>query len=146
MKKIILLLLVGLSFSSCVVLQEIKDLNYQKVINNLNQNKEELYVKSNKWMVTVFNNADNVIQFSDKESGTLTGKYLVEGTISYIGSTPIDNRVFAILTIEVKDNRAKIAIDINKGGRAADLVKIKEDINNLMNDFEKAIRENKEDW
>lgn len=84
-------------------------------IFELEGSKNDLYVRSNKWMVENFNNAKSVIQFSDKEAGVVAGKYLI-GTVgsmgtglasSYVGPT---KDVFAIITIDVKDNAAKISL------------------------------------
>ena len=39
--------------------------------------KDENYVLANEWMVETFNNAESVIQFTDKESGTVRGNILL---------------------------------------------------------------------
>lgn len=148
MKKIILLLSV-ITLSSCALLQNIplEDLKQSKIIEDLKQSKSELYVKANNWMVNAFNDAENVIQFSDKDSGTLTGKYLVTGGLFYLEGIPVDSRVFAIIKMELKDNRANISIEMPNGSRATNpqIIDIRRKISLLIIDFEKSLRTNK-DW
>lgn len=72
--------------------------------------KDELYVKANKWMVTAFNNAKSVIQFSDKEAGVVTGKYLIGQTSTSAGYYQQQSDIFALITVEVKDGATKITL------------------------------------
>jgi len=147
MKKIILLAVITLS--SCVLVQNIpsEDLKQSKIIEDLKQSKSELYVKANNWMVNAFNDAESVIQFSDKDSGTLTGKYLVTGGLTYLSGIPMDSRVFAIIKMKLKDNRANISIEMPNGSRATNpqIIDIKKKVSLLIIDFEESLRTNK-DW
>ena len=71
--------------------------------------KKDLYVRANNWMVNVFNNADSVIQFSDKDSGTISGRFLLGRiTSGFQGSAP--RSAYAVLKIDVKDEAARITI------------------------------------
>lgn len=119
MRKILLLILVSTTLMSCGGYQQIKTTNVSvppiEEVINLEGSKNDLYVRANKWMVENFNNAKSVIQFSDKEAGVVAGKYLI-GTVgsmgtglasSYVGPT---KDVFAVITIDVKDNAAKITL------------------------------------
>lgn len=118
MKRILLLLLVSTTLVSCgsyqVTTTDVAVPPTEEVFT-LEGEKNDLYVRANKWMVENFNNAKSVIQFSDKEAGVVAGKYLI-GTVgsmgtglasSYVGPT---KDVFAIITIDVKDNAAKITL------------------------------------
>ena len=40
------------------------------------QTKKQIFDKANKWAVKVFNNADAVIEYSNFETGTISGKYI----------------------------------------------------------------------
>ena len=148
MKKIILLVAV-ITLSSCALMQNIpsEDLKQSKIIEDLKQSKTELYLKANNWMVGVFNDAENVIQFSDKDSGTLTGKYLVNGGLIYLDGIPMDSRIFAIIKMKLKDNRANISIEMPTGSRATNpqIIDIKRKVSLLIIDFEESLRTNK-DW
>lgn len=80
----------------------------------LEGNKDELYVRANKWMVQIFNNAKSVVQFSDKESGVVSGKYLM-GSVGKVAKTAYampgsDEDIFAIIGIDLKDGAAKITL------------------------------------
>lgn len=75
--------------------------------------KDELYVKANAWMVSAFNNAKSVIQYQDKEAGTIMGKYLMHGGIgtqTLGGTTTTSEEIYAIIEIRIKDNKAKLDI------------------------------------
>ena len=73
--------------------------------------KGELYLKAHKWMTEIFNNAESVIQHSDKEEGAIMGKYLMFGeTKSGMYGTMVDSRVYATIDIRVKDNKARIEV------------------------------------
>lgn len=112
MNKYISYTLLLLLFGSCITYQTVQfNEPFQKTWDNLNESKETLFVKSNNWMIQTFNDAESVIQFSDKEEGVITGKYLMFGNIvrgSYGASA--DTRVYAIIKIQVKDNKARITI------------------------------------
>jgi len=106
-------LLVFSALSSCVSSRQILEKpepRTESFTNNLD--KDSNYVLANEWMVETFNDAESVIQFTDKESGTVKGKYLIrEGftsTSPYIAS--IEPK-YAIITIRVKDNSCRIEID-----------------------------------
>jgi len=78
--------------------------------------KNEAFVIANSWMVETFNDAESVIQFSDKEAGIIKGKYLMRGTLRTVtglyGTTSTsDSRVYAIITIQVKEGLTKISIN-----------------------------------
>lgn len=114
MKKLLQLFLIIL-LPSCVATKPLqlsyKDYTVEKEILS-NKSKNDLFVIANSWMVETFNSATNVIQFSDKEAGMIKGRYLMGGSITP-GSTYVaesDNRVFAIITVQVKDSLTKIII------------------------------------
>jgi hypothetical protein len=81
------------------------------VIKVEGKDKNQLYIDSNNWMVKAFNNAKSVIQFSDKENGVVTGKYLLS-TNGMEGDkiVQVPAEIYAIINIQVKDNAAKITI------------------------------------
>jgi len=146
------LALLILTFQSCAVITtESKPVT--KVVNVEDATKTELYVRANNWMVSAFNNAESVIQFTDKETGTITGKYLL-GTITQANQYGPANRAFAIIQIQVKDGASKITItpDSFKYAKGNPYTlytgeKAEEDINALMVSFEKAIKQKEDnDW
>ncbi len=76
--------------------------------------KGELFIKSNQWMGKAFTNGKSVIQLQDKQGGKITGKYLLHGEFgirSPYGFIQQSPDAFALITIFVKDNTAKIVIE-----------------------------------
>ena len=113
--------------------------------------KNELYVRANNWMVETFKDAKSVIQFADKESGTVTGKYLlgaITGGTRYQSAT----YVYALIKVQVKDGAAKITITPDsfrylKSYTLYSREKAQNDIQLLMDSFERAIKkEESNDW
>jgi hypothetical protein len=155
MRKLLLLPVLTvliLSLQSCAVITtESKPVT--KVVNIEDATKNELYVRANNWMVGAFNNAESVIQFTDKETGTITGKYLL-GTVTQASQYGAANRAFAIIQIQVKDGASKITItpDSFKYAKGNPYTlytgeKAQEDINALMTSFEQAIKQKEDkDW
>lgn len=109
MKKISILFLI-LVLSSCTGMMGITGpdatvsaLSYSNVTEFPDIDKNTLYVESNKWAVDAFNDAESVVQFQDKESGVIKGKYsstFKNGIYNYSTRTTFE--------IAVKDNKIKI--------------------------------------
>lgn len=81
------------------------------VFDSLDATKNDLFVRANDWMVSTFSDATSVIEYSDKEAGTIIGKYLLSGVVK-VGAygSSVDTRVYAKIDIRVKDNKAKVTI------------------------------------
>jgi hypothetical protein len=150
--SIIILIITGLTFKSCAVIKtESKPVT--KVIQIENAEKNKPYVKANNWMVSAFNNAESVVQFTDKESGTITGKYLL-GTVTDASQYGAANRVFAIINIQVKDGASKITVTPESFQYAKGNIytlyteeKANSDVNALIASFEDAmVKETADDW
>lgn len=109
----LLILLVFFGVSSCTVQRKALESPPAKVQNVENElDKNENYIKANEWMVETFNNAESVIQFTDKEAGIIKGKYVMrEGVTSssaYAASIPAFS---VIITLRVKEGASRIEID-----------------------------------
>jgi hypothetical protein len=137
MKKFLslsVLVIMVISFQSCAISQfEGKD--EVRIVKIEHSNLNELYVRANNWMVETFNNAESVIQFSDKESGTISGRYL----LGYL--TQNSGRVFATIKIQVKDGAAKITVSPESFQYAVGMsyytgIDAENDVENLLNEFE----------
>lgn len=108
----ILRVFAALSLVSCMSTIRLIDKPSDVIKNSENnENKNANYVKANEWMVQAFNNAESVIQFTDKESGVIKGRYAmkmgVTSTSPYVSNTPAFT---AIITIRVKDKASRIEI------------------------------------
>jgi hypothetical protein len=84
---------------------------FVKVYENIDGDKQQLYLRANDWMVSMFNDAESVVQYSDKEEGVIIGRYLFHGGINsgFYGMS-VDYRIFAKINITLKDGRARIEI------------------------------------
>ncbi len=120
-------------------------------VDNVSQN--DLYVRANNWMVGAFNNAKSVVQFSDKESGTITGKYYLSAITTANQYGP-GSDAYALINIQVKDGASKITItpekfDYMKGNMYTlyNEETAKKQVEGLITSFEDAIQlEDKSDW
>lgn len=155
MRKLLLLTVLTASFlslQSCAVITT-EGQPVSRVIQVENAKKNELYVKANNWMVSAFNDAESVVQFTDKESGTITGKYLL-GTVTAANQYGPANRAFAIIKIQVKDGSTKITVTPESFKYAKGNIytlyteeDAKSDVNNLIASYEEAIKKEEDnDW
>lgn len=109
----IALALLAIIINSCAPLKTIMiEEPFIKVYDDLEASQNELFLKANEWMVATFKDAESVIQYSDKEEGTLLGKYLMFGEIRQgLYNVTTDTRIYAKIDIRVKDNKARISIE-----------------------------------
>lgn len=111
LKNTLLVLLIAINFS-CM---SVKTLAYEgeplTETIELNSNKDSNYVKANEWMVETFGDAESVIQFVDKEAGIIKGKYMMYQGQKASQYSPSVQSYFAMITIRVRDNAAKIEVD-----------------------------------
>ncbi len=122
MKKLLLLAIVFVSsamLTSCVTSKKLLDSPPQKTKTIENEfNKDSNFIKANEWMVETFNDAESVIQFTDKEAGIVKGKYVMKKgsvTAGLYGGTNTTDPFYAIITIRTKDNACRIEIDPPSG-------------------------------
>jgi len=113
-------LIIGILFvstlliGSCATMVQVQ-MEHKTLTIQVEQSKDELYIKANNWMVENFNDAKSVIQFSDKEAGVITGKYLMKSILKYSNvmdkNSAYHDDIFAIIKIIVKDGASKITIN-----------------------------------
>lgn len=78
---------------------------FEKIIEVPNKSKADIYISTNTWFVENFNSAESVIEFQDKESGKIMGKYV------YIYMDGIYNQmVKQIISIDIKDGKVRLFI------------------------------------
>jgi hypothetical protein len=157
MKKLMIMsfMLVGLvGLQSCGSIKIVEAKSIEKVVKLVDKPQEDLYIRANTWMVENFNNAESVIQFSDKPNGIVTGKYLLssKGVIGSGMSAAWEN-VYAIIKIQVKDNAAKITITPDSFGeysmnpQAYSGQQAQTDVNKLITSFSDSIGKTEStDW
>ncbi|MCJ7758540.1 MAG: DUF4468 domain-containing protein [Gillisia sp.] len=103
----VLLLILG--FQSCGSLTTSNNTPVVKVVPVVNDSQNDLYVRANIWMVGAFNDAKSVVQFKDKKSGTITGKYYLSPIWNANDHGPVQD-AYALIMIQVKDGASKITI------------------------------------
>ncbi|WOE32745.1 MULTISPECIES: DUF4468 domain-containing protein [unclassified Acinetobacter] len=116
MKKILgLCLVVGLGLGGCVTMPTPTDKKMNdlvEVIEVPNKTKDQIFEGSKIWIAQSFKSANNVIQYADKDSGSIIGK----GNIQYPCDGFIDcgafgnDKVNFTIKIDSKDNKARVAI------------------------------------
>lgn len=162
-KKYLLTLFVALStmFTSCVSTKKLLDSPPPKTKTIENKaTKNSNFIKANEWMVETFNDAESVIQFTDKEAGIVKGKYIMRKgsvTAGLYGTSTTVEPFYAIITIRVKDKACRIEIDPPSGmytqkamdveyGFTPEQFNLETDV--LLADFEKAMlsKSVNEDW
>jgi hypothetical protein len=122
MKKVLFLMLSVLIMTSCAVYMQSTTLEpFIKVIE-VDATQNELFVRANLWMVQTFRDAKSVIQYTDKDEGTLGGKYYMLTAYSYqatgsVGEYVIMSRqrdeeydIYATIMIRIKGSRCSISI------------------------------------
>lgn len=114
MKKVILVLVVAMSVMSCISTKSVASPEPMSSNVVTQDDKDTNFIKANEWMVEQFNNAESVIQFADKEAGIIKGKYLMkEGFYQPRSQYTAEVKTpptYAVITLRVKDNKARIEI------------------------------------
>lgn len=70
------------------------------------KDKDTLFRDSNIWMADIFNSAENVVEYLDKEEGIILGKFYLSSDTLSIGTF----RDKCKLKIEVKENKVRIKV------------------------------------
>jgi hypothetical protein len=107
MKRVLLVFsLVMVFFLACATsgAKVAEPVTYSEIVDVTGVSQSVLYTKANMWFVDAFRSARSVIQFSDKESGVIKGKY--------IGSRFMTGMYFcqisSTITVEVKEGKYQI--------------------------------------
>ena len=109
MRKLLLLPFIFLLYS-CNMTQVVHESVEQSIIVELpNKSHAESYVAANNWMISIFFNAESIIQFTDKESGTISGRYQI-GQVYAGQAGNLPQFVYAILKVEIKDEKVRLTI------------------------------------
>lgn len=106
---LVIILLSVIFFSSCGIMAGTKAspemMTFEKIIDIPGKEKNELYINANSWFVENFNSAESVIEFQDKESGKIMGKYVYTYNEGMYYHT-----VRQVISIDLKDEKVRITI------------------------------------
>ena len=100
-----IVLLIVISLISCAPTKVAVNFDAPIVkVYNVKDTQDGLYIKANRWMISIFKDARSIIQFSDKAEGIIMGKYL-------LASNPFTGQmVYAMIEVTVKENKARISV------------------------------------
>lgn len=120
MKKIILCSVMGMmvALGGCAGMPEMTQTQQampeiSQIIEVPNKPKDKIFEESKVWIAQSFKSANNVIQYSDKETGSIIGK----GNIQYPCDGFIDcttfgeDRINFTIKIDTKDGKARVTIN-----------------------------------
>lgn len=96
-------------FSSCQSARTLTDAEnrYQKVIEIPDTSKDELYLMTNDWLISILNSAKSVIEYTDVEKGIIIGKM---NSSLPIGAMNLPVTTNFQIKVEVKDNKARFTL------------------------------------
>ena len=115
MKRILMLGVLGFGLVGCMTMPTPTDKKMEDVIEVIdvpNKTKDQIFEDSKIWIAQSFKSANNVIQYADKETGSIIGK----GNIQYPCDGFIDcgafgnDKVNFTIKIDSKDNKARVGI------------------------------------
>lgn len=108
-KSVFGVLVIGLLFSSCATsgTKVTEPVIFSEVVDVAGASKDTLYTKANMWFVDAFRSAESVIQFSDKGSGVIKGKYIGDTVMAGIYICKLSSTV----TVEARDGRYRILFE-----------------------------------
>ena len=107
MKKILFVCFVfSFCFISCATTDPAltNSTTFSEIVDVAGASSADIYTRINLWFVDAFKNAGSVIEFSDKDSGIIKGKYLFRGND---GPYPYDCQ--STITVETKDEKYRIS-------------------------------------
>ena len=83
-----------------------EDKTFQKIITFEGMSKNAIFYLANLWAVENFNDADSVIEYSNKEVGLISGKFIYHFKIDTYKGNWVD-AAKCILQIEIKEGKRK---------------------------------------
>jgi len=86
------------------------------VIENIQGNKDDIYVKVKNYFARVYMDANSVIQTDDKTAGVIVGKGYYSEFFSYTANLiiPVTYSTYHVLRVDVKDGRVRIICSANE--------------------------------
>ena len=105
------LLLVGTIFLGCAgnyTLME-DNIEFQRVIE-VTGGQDTLFPKALQWLAKTYNDSKEVIEYEDKAEGKIIGRGSTQVLWNPTGLSPASINIKYSITIEIKDNKARITI------------------------------------
>lgn len=112
MKNIIFGVLLAFLMSGCVStpeLIELKPIKIEEIVEVPNKNQNEIYDQARQWFTNYFVSGESVIDYEDKESGTIIGKGLSDsGSFNFVSLSRFKYKI----KVDTKDNKARITVNL----------------------------------
>ncbi len=90
------------------------NVTYVKIIEVPETTKEVLYTRAVDYFTYRYNDGESVIQVKDKESGHIVAKGLYQKVFSYKGYVGYDIDTWHILTVDVKEGKARAILSLTE--------------------------------
>ena len=87
-------------------------LSFSRVVESPGKSVSELYVLLNYWFVTTFNDANSVVQLSDKELGVIIATGYLPKIATHDAFRSYSVAINPVVRIDVKDERTRITLTI----------------------------------
>ena len=110
MKKVLVSLVISVFLFSCGSYKSMPSPDTISKTIKIKSGHNSSYVKANEWIVRTFNDAESVIQFTDKEAGIIKGKYIMAKGQIGTKYVPASEPYYAMITLRVKEGAARIEI------------------------------------
>ena len=105
-----LFLSIVLIFNGCAPAFVSEDTQVQRVVElnveNLSMSKDQIFVKTMEWFSQTFNESKSVIDYQDKESGTIIGN----GAVTHFYGMIVNGQVRFSVKVQAKDNRSRVTL------------------------------------
>ncbi len=108
MKKILFLGLSLFIFSSCFTKATKEQLNPTYIVELKDIPKTKIYEKTKQWIASTFKSAKAVIEYDNKEEGTLIGNTIIDRTSSITMSGSSTTSWLASMRVDTKDGKMKV--------------------------------------
>jgi len=110
MRRILIVAIAGIMLAACATYGKVNpaDLQSEKIFQVPNLSKDEIFERSKMWIARNFKSAKAVIEYENKEKGTIIGNGAVSTSIN-MGLSPIT----ATFTMQedIKSGRVRLKID-----------------------------------
>jgi len=87
------------------------DVVYGKVVIADGVSKDELFNRAKRWVALTYKSANDVIQLSDKDAGSLVAKGTILVPFPYNGFVKTDSYLNHTLTIDIKDGKYRYELN-----------------------------------
>jgi hypothetical protein len=92
------------------------DIVVSKIIEELPETKNDIYIKVRSYFATAYKDAKSVIQMDDKEAGIIIGKGVFSNVYYYSANfktVPVTYSAYHTLRVDIKDGRARVICSVS---------------------------------